>query len=68
MNNYQPEIMLRTGAKIKIKVEFTDKQRVYRSPYYLCTQLWDKLEESIQVSNSIFEFKHNIWNFHLSEL
>ena len=38
-----------------MKVEFTDKQRVYRSPYYLCTQLWDKLEESIQLSNSIFK-------------
>ena len=28
-----------------MKVEFTDKQIVNRSPYYLFTQLWDKLEE-----------------------
>ena len=36
-------------------------------PYYLCTQLWEKLEESIQLSNSIFEFKQNIQNIDLSE-
>ena len=40
-----------------MKVEFTDKQHVYRSPFYLCTQLWDKLEESIPLLNSIFEYK-----------
>ena len=30
MNNYRPEITLRTGAKVKRKVEFTDKQHLYR--------------------------------------
>ena len=72
VNRYRPEITLRTGAKVKMKVKFTGKQRVYRSPYYLCTQLWDKLDdhESIQLSSNIIEFKpksqnHNIY---LSEL
>ena len=35
---------------------------------HLCTQLWDKLEESIQLSSSIFEFKQKIQNIDLSEL
>ena len=55
-NRYRPEIMLRTGPKVKMKVEFTDKQRVQRSPYYKCVHLWYKLDMSIQLSNSIYGF------------
>ena len=30
--NYHPEILLRTGPKVKMKIAFTDKERVLRSP------------------------------------
>ena len=43
VNNYRPEMLLRTGPKVKMKKTFTDKTRVIRSPYYKCVQLWDKL-------------------------
>ena len=33
---------------LKMKVDFTDKERVRRSPYYVCNQSWDKLESSVQ--------------------
>ena len=40
VNAYRPEIMLRTGPRVKMKLAFTDKDRVCRSPY-LCNQLWN---------------------------
>ena len=38
--------------KVKMKIDFTDKERVRRSPYYLCNQLWDKLDHSVQLSEA----------------
>ena len=49
-------MVLRTAPKVKTKVDFTDKERVRRSPYYLCNNFWDKLESTVQKSNTIFEF------------
>ena len=36
VNNYWLEIMLWTGAKVKMKVEFTDKQRAYTGSGHDC--------------------------------
>ena len=36
VNMYRPEMMLRTGPNVKMKIAFTDKERVRQSPYYLC--------------------------------
>ena len=41
-----------------MKVEFTDKQRVYRNRYHVRTQLWDKLGDSIQLSNTILSLNN----------
>ena len=61
VNRYRP-------PKVKMKVDFTDKERVHRSPYYVCNQLWDKLESSVQRSNSVFEFTKKIQQLKLSEM
>ena len=58
INRYRPEMMLRTGPKVKMKVPFMDKERVSRSPYYIGSRLWDTLDSNIQRSNSMFEFKN----------
>ena len=36
VNTYRPEVTLRMGPKVKMKIAFSDKERVCRSPYYLC--------------------------------
>ena len=58
VNTYRPEMLLRTGPKVKMKVPFTDKERVLRSPYYVCCRLWDTLNSAVQMSNNMFEFKN----------
>ena len=56
MNNYRPEMLLRTGPKVKMTIAFMDKTRVLRSPYCKCTQLWDELQSVTQMFS---EFKNN---------
>ena len=60
VNNYRPEMLLRTAPKVKMKIEFTDKERVRRSPYHLCSQLWDKIDSSTQASKNIVEFSRKL--------
>ena len=57
---YRPEMQLRTGPKVKMKITFTDKEWVRRSPYYLCNQLWDKLNSKTQTSRTMIEFMNNL--------
>ena len=68
VNNYRPEMLLRTGPKVKMKVVFTDKERVLRSPYYMGNQLWDKLDSKIQLSKTMLEFKNNLKSIDLLSL
>ena len=60
VDRYRPEMLLRTGPKVKMKIAFTDKERVKKSPYYLCNQLWERLESNIQLSSTLVEFKNNL--------
>ena len=55
VNLYRPERILRTAPKVKIKLEFTDKERVKRSPYYVGNQLWDQLDITTQNAMNITE-------------
>ena len=68
VNKFRPERVLRTAPKVIMKIEFTDKERVRRSPYYLCNHLWDRLDSSIQTSNNICEFANRLRVIDLSEL
>ena len=51
-------MLLRTGPKVKMKCAFTSKERVLRSPYYVCNKLWDKLDSNVQLAKDIVEFKN----------
>ena len=51
-----PEMLLRTGPKVKMKIAFTNKERVLRSPYYTCNRLWEKLDSTIQTSKTVVDF------------
>ena len=51
-----------------MKIDFTDKERVRRSPYYVCNQLWDKLDSSVQTSIYMFEFAKKLCHLELSDL
>ena len=68
VNRYRPEVVLRTAPKVKMKIDFTDKERVRRSPYYVCNQLWDKLDSSVQTSINMFEFVKKLCHLELSDL
>ena len=41
VDQYRPKVELRARPKVKMKVAFTRKERVLKSPYYLCNKLWD---------------------------
>ena len=68
VNTYRPEMLLRTAPKVKSKIEFTDKEKVRRSPYYMCNQLWDKIDSGVQTANSMLEFTKGLWSIDLSVL
>ena len=68
VNDIRYERQLRTGPKVKMKIPFTDKERVLRSPYYKCNKLWDQLDSNIQLSENIFVFKANLNKIDTSNL
>ena len=55
-------------TKVKMKIAFTDKERVLRSPYYKCNRLWDQLSTDIQTTENIFEFKAKLKKIDMAEL
>ena len=68
VDRYRPERVLRTAPKVKMKVEFTDRERVLRSPFYVCNRLWDKLDSETQLSANITAFTYMLHKIDLSEL
>ena len=46
VKTYCPEMLLRTGPKVKMKIDFK------------CNNLWDKLDINIQRSENMYEFKN----------
>ena len=53
---------------MKRKVDFSDKERVRGSPYYLGNQLWDKLDVNIQLSKNLLLFGNEIKKIDVSNL
>ena len=68
VNRYRPEMQLRTGPKVKMKLAFTDKERVLRSPFYKCNTLWDRLDSDIQLAENVYEFKRKLKGIDVSVL
>ena len=56
VDQYRPKVELRARPKVKMKVAFTRKERVLKSPYYLCNKLWDQLDHTVQNANTCYEF------------
>ena len=68
VNEIRHDRLLRTSPKVKMKIPFTDKERVLRSPYYKCNTLWDRLSSDIQLSENMFEFKAKLRKLDMSEI
>ena len=68
LDKYRPDRILRTHPKVKMKVDFTDKERVRRSPYYLGNQFWDKLDVNVQLSKNLLLFGNEIKKIDVSNL
>ena len=68
IERYRPEMLLRTGPKVKMKIAFTNKERVLRSSFYLCYKLWDKLESDVQMAKDVVEFNNMVKKMDLTEL
>ena len=61
-------MQLRTGPKDKMKIEFTDKERVLPSPFYKRNTLWDRLDSDIQLTDNTYEFKRKLKMINISGL
>ena len=46
----RPDIMLRGRDKVKMKLAYSNKERVLKSRYYLAVNLWNQLDETVQLS------------------
>ena len=51
-----------------MKVDFTDKERVRRCPYYLDNYLWDKLDVNVQLSKNLLLFGNEVKKIDMSNL
>ena len=51
-----------------MKLKFTKKERVLKSPYYLCNKLWDQLDYNVQRLGTIGEFTLALKRMDLSKL
>ena len=56
VEQYKPQMELRTRPKVKMKLHNTKKERVLRCPYYLANKLWDQLDHVVQNLDTMFEF------------
>ena len=68
IERYRPEMLLRTGPKVKMKIAFTRKESVLRSLFYLCNKLWDKLDSTVQLAKNAVELKNMLNKMDLTDL
>ena len=43
-----------------MKLAYTIKERVLKSPYHLAIHLWNQLDDSIQICDYIYKFKRKV--------
>ena len=53
---------------MKIKIAFTNKERVLRSLFYLCNKLLEKLDSTVQLAKNVVEFKNMLNKMDLTDL
>ena len=66
LNVNRPDRILHNRDKIKLKIAFSNKDRVKKSPFYLCNNIWKKLSIESQRCDNIFEFKKHLRKSNLS--
>ena len=49
LDEHRPDMVLCGRHKVKIKLAFSNKGRVLKSPYYLAVHLWNQLEVDVQM-------------------
>ena len=54
---YRPKIVLRSRHKIKMKLAYSDKDQVLKSPYYMVISLWNQLDEETRSTETREEIK-----------
>ena len=54
---YRPKIVLRSRHKIKMKIAYSDKDQVLKSPYYMVISLWNQLDEETRSIETREEIK-----------
>ena len=68
VNRDRPKIEMRNTPKVKMKLKFTKKERVLKSPYYICNKLWDQLDYNVQRLNTFEEFALAVKRLDLAKL
>ena len=64
----RPDVVLRDRHKVKMKLPYSNKDRVLKSPYYISVNLWNQLDSDVQNIVSKGEFKKRIRALDLDEL
>ena len=54
-------MVLRGRHKVKMKLAFSNKGRVLKSPYYLAVHLWNQLEVDVQTSICKKDFRQKLY-------
>ena len=54
---YRLNVILLTGAKVKMKIALCDKARVLRSASNIAINLWDDLDVNVQNAGSFIKFR-----------
>ena len=68
LNVHRPDRILRNRDKLKLKIAFSNKDRVKKSPFYLCNNIWKKLSIEMQHCDNIYEFKKHLRKSNLSDM
>ena len=64
----RPSIVLRGRHKIKMKLPYSNKDQVLKSPSYMSFNLWNQLDEETQSIEAREEFKRKLRLIHVNRL
>ena len=60
LNDYRPNIALRSNLKVRFKDNFTQLTKVQKSPYNRGVSLWDRLPAGVQRATTKVKFKQGL--------
>ena len=60
LDEYRPEMGLRSNPKIRFKNKVTQLTKVQNSPYYRGVTLWDRLPVEVQRATTKVKFKRDL--------